>query len=437
MVNGEKNFKFNIEPDQLNQHLISIDITSKYVDSLYNEALNAQKTKIQTYGFSKGETPLYYIKHNFRPNILEHIKELLFTHCVLNFLSKSLYENKIVVAGEPKLKEINIDSSSNAKFIFSIIKINNENNDDRWKKINFKAPERKNYKDLDRQVDFFIKEEVDKAKKNSTNTINVGDWVCFEMVIINSSHKAILENHKDQLWVRISDEEADRELHELFFGKKAGDVFITRSVFLQEYISNELDMNYLFAINIKDFIPNSHFCFDHFKNHFQLKNPKEMHQKLIEVFSFRNDVSQRRETIEAAFKLLLKQYFITIPQHLLDYQKQVVLNSVHTNPDYHVYKAQSDFKDKIRLLAEKQLKERIIIDSIAYQENLKVSDKEIMGYINLIKRPRTKEFIYFNLPSTRLNGQEVPLSTEIVKQYCLREKTLNDVIYYLIKKSKI
>ena len=93
----------------------------------------------------------------------------------------------------------------------------------------------------------------------------------------------------------------------------------------------------------------------------------------------------------------------------------MVLTAVQTNPDYHVYKAQTDFKEKIKQLAEKQFKETIIIDAIAYQEGINVSDEDVRAYLNFMKRPRMKEFVYFVLPPYKILGQDVPLSAEIVK----------------------
>jgi len=45
-----------------------------------------------------------------------------------------------------------------------------------------------------------------------------------------------------------------------------------------------------------------------------------------------------------------------------------------------------------------------------------------------------KEFIYFDIPHTKLKGQEIPLATKELAQACLREKTLNHIIYHLTRK---
>jgi FKBP-type peptidyl-prolyl cis-trans isomerase (trigger factor) len=431
----ENYFNFSVLGEAPTHQRVRVSIRSKAIDALYNEALVAQKAETHTYGFTKGDTPLYYIENNFKPHILEHLKELFFSHCVIGYLHKSLAQHKIVCASEPLLQETYLQPAQDAHYTFIIPQVKLER-EEKWKRLNLRAPERKNYKDLDRQVELFIKEEQENAQAEENNSIFFGDWVCCDIALVNRQTKQpLIDNYKDQVWIKVSTEEADLELHNLFIGKKIGDEFYTQSNFFQDYLSTNLNMSYLIHIRIVDYIPRTYFSFDHFKRHFQLKTPREMHHKLIEVFSYRNDISQRRETVEATFKLLLKHYLLTVPRVLLEKQRKQVLEIVQTNPDYHVYKAQPDFKERIAQLAEKQLKEMIIADTIAYQENVTLCHDDIAGYLNLIKRPRTKEFVYFDLPNSKMQGQEVPISTEVLKQFCLREKTLNQVIYSLIKKS--
>lgn len=193
-----------------------------------------------------------------------------------------------------------------------------------------------------------------------------------------------------------------------------------------------MNAHYDFKINILNHICADVFCFESFKKHFKLKTTRDTHLKLIEVFSYRHDLSQRRETVEAALKALLRMHNnLHIPEHLIEQQKEHILDIVQLNPDYYVYKIQADFKEKIHMLAEKQLKELALIDALAYQEQIEVSDEDIVGYINLLKRPRTKEFIYFTFPHTKMYGREEPLTHALIQRQCLREKTLNYAIQRL------
>ena len=75
-----------------------------------------------------------------------------------------------------------------------------------------------------------------------------------------------------------------------------------------------------------------------------------------------------------------------------------------------------------------------MIDQLATKEKIKVTSEDITNYLNLTKRPRMKEFIYFKIPETTIDCQEVPISAELIAQQSLREKTINFVIYNFTRK---
>jgi FKBP-type peptidyl-prolyl cis-trans isomerase (trigger factor) len=439
-------FIFSYNPDTINNtvnttsdHSQSIEknaiisIKSPLVQAFYSHALHEQKKNYHISGFSKGSVPIAYIEKTCKQYILEHIKEFFFNYSIITFLCQELHNHKIVVAGDPVLKSVVIDPSQDAQFIFSFSTINPDLKNE-WKKFPFKAPGRKNYKDLDRQVQAFLKEEEEKRSTiPQNNVITISDWVCFSvsLVTIDDQHK-LLACYQSPLWLKIGKEEADREAHLLFVGKKVGDVFTTQSPFLQRYFSKKLDTNYVFEIKILDYVSAGAFSLELFQHHFKIKTAKELHQKFIEIFSFRNDVSQRREMVDTAIRTLLKYYHIQLPYELIQRQEEFVLNTLRKNPDYPVYKSQKDFYRKVTLLAEKQLKEEILIDHIAHQELIALTEQDIRAYLNMLQRNRTKEFIHFSLPPTQLSGQEQPIPAGIVNKACIREKTLNYVIHRLI-----
>jgi FKBP-type peptidyl-prolyl cis-trans isomerase (trigger factor) len=434
MVNSEYPVQFAVDHDKEQLYKAYLSINKSLVEALYKEIVKTHQTQAYTFGFAKGETPLYYIEQNYKLPIYENLQEFLFFHCVINSLYYEIHRNKIIVVGDPELRNICIGDNYNAQFEFIFTKLEPVAKQN-WKNISFKAPERKNYKDLDRQVESFIKEEEHFASQVKQDTIAIGDWICFSLALIDKNQKPVLDHYTNILWLKIGDEEADRDTQEIFLGKNIGDTFYSQSIFLQNFISAQLDTHYAFAIQILDRVAQAYFSFEQFKKHFRTRSTREMHQKLIEVFSYRNDLSQRRETVEALFKLLNQQFVCKLPSYLVDQQQQMVLKAVHNNPDYHVYKSQTDFMQRVKQLAEKQLKQTIIIDHIAYQENIEVTTQDLTSYLNLTMRPRMKEFLYFNLPSSKIQGQEHPIPQELLKRYCLREKTLNYIIYHLTKKS--
>lgn len=433
MSHEASSLAFHIEYLKPNKCRATVRIPAHLVDSVYQETLVGQSKYIEAPGFNSGAVPVSYVEQNFRTGLIEHVQEVLFKHLVHNFFYQEIRTQKIALAGDPRVTQIVLEPCQQATFtfecsLFPAVSLQN------WKYFPFKAPKRKNYKDLDRQVESFIKEEREATGRGESGRACVGDWVYFTLCLVDSQHNPLLNGHREYLWIKIGEEEADQEFRDLFLGKSVGDVLYTDKECFQEYFGDHLNTQYIMRIEINDLVHQHYFCFDSFKRHFRLKTNKEMLQKLIEVFSYRNDISQRRTTIEETFKILLTKHPVDIPNHLILRQLENVLSMVQENPDYNVYRVQQDFKEHVYQLAEKQIKEIMIIDQIAYQEDIVVTDDDMKNYLNFFKRPRMKDFVYFQLPETRVQGQEMPLSAEFLKQYCLREKTLNYIIYYLTKK---
>ncbi len=409
-------------------------IPAPLIHAIFAEASNSQKDYAQTQGFHKGEVPLEYITQHFKTNLTQHLKEFLFKYFVIGFLYDQIREKKLIVAGEPRLIDIHLDSEHDATYTFELSLFPSLQIQE-WKYLPFKAPKRKNYKDLDRQVDTFIEEEKNFQKNNVDQSLSIGDWVNFDVTLLQkNSQMPLFGSYKTHLWLKLGDEEADATFHELFLKKNIGDKFITTNKALQEYFSDQIDTQYTFLVEISDVLKNNYFCLEHFKRHFKLKTNKELYQKLIEVFSYRNDISLRRSMAEESLKLLLSKHRFIVPNYLLLRQQKDILDKIKNNPDYHVYRMQKDFNDRIKQLAEKQIRETIFLDQLAYHEDLEVTPGDLKGYLNLTNRPRMKDFLYFDIPNTKSNGQEIPMPCQELNRFYLREKALNHIIYHLMKK---
>lgn len=411
----------------------TVVVPAQHVNILYKLAAQAQQHNVEAPGFPKGNVPISYIEQNFTSTLTDHIKEFLFRYLVLNYLYREIQHHKLLMVGEPRLQSIDLKRDTDARFTFELTLFPDVVVQE-WRYYPFKSPKRKKYKDLDRQVESFVKEERDSAKKIvPTTAIQVGDWVNFTLCLVDGHNVPLLGDWTETLWIRIGDEEADASMHELFINKKLGDTFVTQNKGLQEYFSNTIATNYHFRITILDTVPYAHFCFDSFKKYFKLKTNKELYHKLIEVFSYRNDLSQRRSMAEESLKLLLSKHRFLLPNHLILRHTKHILDVLQQNPDYQVYRVQKDFKDRVRELAEKQIKEMILLGQLAIQDNMHASQNDIKSYLTLAQRPRTKEFIYFDVPASKIDGQERPIPHETLKLSCLREKALNHIIYHLTR----
>ena len=412
----------------------SIVVSKELINSFFKETVNVLSSDVQAYGFAQGKVPFEYVVKQYKMNITDHLKEFFFKFGIVNFLFQEIRAQKLLVSGDPCLVDIFLEHDESARFVFELavfpaIAMHE------WKFFPFKAPNRKNYKDLDRQVDTFIQDEkVLLDQRASDQAIAVGDWVNFNITVVDSKSNPLNEKFVQNFWLKLGDEEVEGHLRALFVGKHKNDEFVVSNKGLQDHFSDQLRASYNFKITIIDTVPFVYFCFEQFKDHFKLKTNKDMHKKLIEVFSYRNDMSQRLAMVEDTFKLLLSKHRFTPPNHLVLRQQKIILSAIQKNPDYNVYRKQKDFNFWVQQLAEKQVKETLLIDQIIYRENIIVSNEDIVNYLNLDKRPRMREFVYFSLPESNRDGQEMPLPKYELSRVCAREKALNYVIYHLTKK---
>lgn len=402
----------------------AITVPQSMVDSIFNRAVKYQSEKIQSIGFKNSLDD--YVAITFKQSIVEYTKEFLLRFCVLDFLYEQLILNKITCSQDPRLLEITLNAGEPATFLFSINTSPAISLLD-WKYFVFKAPRRKNYKDIDRQVDSFLKEESVNQKLSNPGIVSLFDWVYFT---VETTENGLVS----EFWIQMADEEISTPLRELFLGRKKGERFVVHNHGFEEYLSSSLIVEYPFIIIIHDIVPHMFFCLDLFKQFFKIKTQKDTHKKLIEIFSYRNDLSQRRSMVEDALSLLRTKHEIKIPEHLLLRQKKRILEAVQTNPDYSVYKRQPHFEQYLDQLALKQSQEIALVDQIAHKESIAITHDDLKGYLNLTKRTRTKEFLYFPIYENFKNGQAMPLVIGTMKQNCLREKVVNHIIYHLTKK---
>ncbi|KKR97248.1 MAG: hypothetical protein UU47_C0001G0021 [candidate division TM6 bacterium GW2011_GWE2_41_16] len=427
---SEKNISFSYT--KFPTGTFSVGISQDLVRPIYNFILQDQQLSFHTRGFQSGIVAPGYIEKTCRHTIVSHLKELFFNHCVLGFVCRQMHLNRITMIGEPELADVYIDPENSARFDFNYAPVD-PTLPRQWKKLIYRTPSRKGYKDLDKQALSFFEEENKTMPNQIDQKISPGDWVRFSISLIIDKKNRCELSHSDILWIKIGTETINKDIAAIFLNRKRSDSIISSHDFFQNYVSNKLNAEYEFIIRILDIVPYEYFSFDLFKKQFFLSTSQDVHSKFIEVLSTRNDITQRHEIVTSVLNLLINKSIIMIPQKCIDLEKENVVQSLRENPDYLVFRLQSNFKNLVTSLAERQLKEHIILDALAHAEGLSSTDQDVRAYLNLMQRPKTKEFIYSLMPSSKIYDQEIPLPEDYLKRFCLREKTLNYVIHQLTR----
>lgn len=144
----------------------------------------------------------------------------------------------------------------------------------------------------------------------------------------------------------------------------------------------------------------------------------------MEIFLYRDDQSQRKAIIEELFHLLLSKHRFEVPKHVILRRQEDILHTLMEQPDFQVYKAQKDFYQYLEQLAEKQLKEEIIVDQIAYKEDMQVEMLDMQNYIHLFNNKRLHEFIYFKPYMHKIETAGALIDAGVFSQTVLREKNI-------------
>ncbi len=425
-------FKISLNKTDHETCTISVIVPARVVDALYLEMSIAQQQSTFAYGFNKGAVPLEYIQTHFKSAILEHCKELLLKFCVTNFVHAHIQNLGVIIGGEPHLASIYLEPHQDGIFTFSAPYVEHFYMTD-WRYIPFRPPVRKNYKDIDRQVELFFKQDQRRSYALEEHTLSINDWVMLRISLCGNNGSCIDEALTQPFIFKLSSQELENPFCNTLLGKKLNESFVTNEPWLHECFSQQLETNLPLHVTITDIIPHEYFCLELFKSHFKLKSQKEMHNKMIEIFSYNHDISQRRSMVAAALKLLIYKNPFYVPANLIDEKHHLLLEEIQQNPDYEVYRTQKHFSANVKKLAELQIQEQMIVDNITHQEKLTLAHTDVRSYINL-KRPKLKDFIYFDTYLSKLHGQEAPLALEQFKKTALREKTVNHIIYHLTKK---
>jgi FKBP-type peptidyl-prolyl cis-trans isomerase (trigger factor) len=440
MSNLEQNKKkvyrfldFNEKRESSTLSLVTISASPQLVDKTKKHMFDVFRYKTKTPGFNLGEIPEEYIKKNYCVSAQENCRKYILKYFILDFLDEQLIKHQICCASEPKLQEVRSRPNDALEFIFKVSTVEGVLTQD-WKIFNFSPPKRKLYKDLDRQAALSMKDaEESVVEPGKENVVENNDWVNIELLPLNNNNQPMFREHKNNFWLKINTKYVTSFFHNIFLGKSRDDVITTDNIKIYGLPDDILSVKGKFKVFIKSIVKQASFSLDSLRSIFSLKSKQDIHEKLIEIYSFRNDVSQRKLIIEEAFRVILAKLKFEVPGYLILRRQESLLKDMRKLPDYNVYKADANFCKHVSALSEKQLKEEILIEHIAKSENISTSPQEISDYLGLISHDRLSEFVYFKHLSESLED-----STHLIRQaqlelIILKEKVLNFIIKTLTK----
>lgn len=407
----------------------TVIVTSQVCQVLRKHTMQLYRKRAKSPGM--GVLPISYVEKNYSGEIADDLRTLLYRYFVIDYLYDELITRKVHLVNDPRIEAIKT-TDEGIEFTFDIsigppIRLRE------WKHFAFKPPKRKNYKDLDKQVDSFIKSHQERSRKKYANTIQEGDWVCFNAKLVDEHQQALIPKYTNTYWIKAAGQTIRHPLVDAIVGHEVGETIITDQFSLTHEFADHMHNQQAYALTIISISKGSHLAIDALKHMFKLANKAAVHEKVIEVFSYRNDLSQRRTMIEEMFHLFFSKHRFEVPKHLALRKQKELLSSLKRRPDYHAYRKDKNFLKHVVALSEQQLKEEMLIDQISAHDKVKVDAKDIAGYLNVLSDDRAREFIYFRRALDGAEDYPSPLQSSTLKQICRREKTLNYILHHLTR----
>ena len=407
----------------------TVTVSSQVCHVLREHTMQLYRKRARSPGM--GELPVSYVEKNYSGEIADDLRTLLYRYFIVDFLYDELVSRKVHLVNEPRIASVN-KTDVGMEYIFDIsigppIRLRE------WKHFAFKPPRRKNYKDLDKQVDSFIKAHQERSRKKYAATVEEGDWVCFSAKVVGENHETLIPKYANIYWIKAAGQTLRHPLVDAIVSREIGETIITDQFSLTHEFADHMHSQQAFALTIMSIAKGSHLAIDALKHMFKLANKAAVHEKVIEVFSYRNDLSQRRTMIEEMFHLFFSKHRFEVPKHLALRKQKDLLTALKQRPDYHAYRKDKNFLKHVVALSEQQLKEEMLIDQIASHEKIKVDSRDISAYLNVLSDDRAREFIYFRRALDGAEDYPSPLQSSTLKQICRREKTLNYILHHLTR----
>ncbi len=378
-------------------------------------------------GMSCSTLPVTYTQHYFAHEIEQDTQQFLYDHFIEDSIHFFLQEQHISIVNWPRLQAITGDATNGYTFTIGLSRAPNLSLAD-WHTHTFIAPKRKNYTDLDIQVDSFI--ATLHTAKAEIATVEAGDWVNFSAQL-RSPHIQSPLHSVSTYWLRISTPTLATPALRQFLGTTKNASFSIPATALNTHNNLSTHSDYSFDITIKHIVKTNKLSLAQVQASLDATTRNELHNKLIEIFSFRSDVSLRKAIIEELFYSLFNAFRFDVPPHAITRRKELFLEIMHKNPENSVYTKQKQFATHLTLLAEARLKEEALIDAIAQQEHIQTTADDISHYLSLASHDRLKEFLYFTPLTEEALTTDRPFNEHILTQVVRREKTLNAIIQRL------
>lgn len=391
--------QIKVDKEENSQLTIQVEVPKETVNRLFSKAFKKIVSQVRIPGFRKGKAPrkIFEQKYGKQPIQEEAIKELY--PLVYN---KVLEEKKITPLTFPKIELVKFSEDEPAVIKMEIaakpdVKLGT------YKDIKVK---RKKIK-IDEEE---IKQGLENLQKNNAEyppllenrPTQEGDWLALEMQPL-STGPISMGAKKEDLWYKLGSDQLPPPFHQQLMGSRIGDEKRVETVIPQGHPQKELAGKRVnLTVKVKDIrkekLPELN---DEFAKKLNFENMESLKKRLKEELNnFKHRKEEERIRGEIVEKIT-KNSKVDVPSILIEEglkkknerleeelkKKKVDRASLLQQQNLTEEELNKRFKDQVEL----ELKTLLILDKIAQEEKIEVTEDEVNGRLQLLAREEDKE----------------------------------------------
>lgn len=364
--------------------LLEVNISKEVVSDEFKKCYQEVTKEAELPGFRKGKAPFYLIKQRFENKVHQEVLQRLVSEYYINALT----EKQLVPVEHPEIEIKNF--SDGTEFVFTAefeVKPKIEIGEYRGLKITKENTEVKP-EEIERAVDYLKENQAKFSPVLEVRPVQEGDFL---LVDYSCSVDSKIVDKRDNSLLSTKDTAFPKEFINQIIGANIGEEKEVKIVIPPKFNNPQLaGKEAVFCVKIKDIkkkiLPSLN---DEFAKSVGFDFVDELKAAIVEDLKRQKENQAKIHMQEQIIDQLLKKTCMQVPENMLKHQTDILIKDAKDRLKNLAQQEKTQVSDEflakeLKLEAEKQLKIFFILDKIAENENISVTDEEVNDRINIL-----------------------------------------------------
>jgi trigger factor len=369
---------------------VVIEIPEETVKKATDEKYEHLRQEAAVPGFRKGRAPRRLLEKRFGKETKEQIKLKLLAEAG----DTAIKENEIKVLRDPDIKYENVELPDSGTLTFDFeVEVRPEFKLPKLEGIEITKPKLEvSNEQIDREIEQLQKYAGVWAPRDDDGEVELDDQIIANVILKAEGIEEEEKLDNIEIFVRkggFVGAVPVEKLDKLLIGSKAGDtrkttVDVPKTYFREEYRGKKVDIQ----IDIKDIKWLKAAELDkNFLDRLGAEDEKDLREKMRDTLQTRLEQQSRTEMTEQIYKCLLGKTDFDLPLDIVADQADMLLKRQFTSLIQRGLRQEqlTEEMEKLRASSEEQAKEQLktffIMDKVADELNIEVSEEEVNGQI--------------------------------------------------------